>query len=111
MKRYQDMNTIDEDKKLAQVLKQGAHDPGENPWFTRRVLNKLPEKRPGGSWLTTVLYAMALVACGVCWLMMWRSQDWGAVTVRDLLYNVAMGIVTLTVLWQTIASLLHAADV
>ena len=85
------MNDI-EDNKLAQVLKQGAHDPGENPWFTRRVL-------------------IALVACVVCWLMMWRGQDWGAITVRDLLYNATMGVVTLTVLWQTIASLLHAADV
>ena len=93
------MNDI-EDNKLAQVLKQGAHDPGENPWFTRRVLNKLP-----------VVYAIALVACVVCWLMMWRGQDWGAITVRDLLYNATMGVVTLTVLWQTIASLLHAADV
>ena len=53
------MNTNEEDKKLAQVLKQGAHDPGENPWFTRRVLNKLPEKQPRGSWATTVIYAIA----------------------------------------------------
>lgn len=105
------MNTIEEDKKLAQVLKQGAHDPGENPWFTRRVLNKLPEKRSQGSWATAVLYAIALVACIICWLMLWRGQDWGAVTVRDVLYNVLMAIVTLTVLWQTIASLLHADDV
>ena len=44
------MNTNEEDKKLAQMLKQGAHDPGENPWFTRRVLNKLPEKQTHGSW-------------------------------------------------------------
>ena len=105
------MNTNEEDKKLAQVLKQSAHDPGENPWFTRRVLNKLPEKRSQGSWATTVLYAIALIACVICWLMMWRGQDWGAVTVRDLLYNVMMAIVTLTVLWQTIASLLRADDV
>lgn len=105
------MYTNEEDKKLAQVLKQGAHDPGENPWFTLRVLNKLPEKQSQGSWATTVAYALALVACVVCWLVMWRGQDWGAVTVRDLLYNVMMGAVTLTVLWQTIASLIHAADV
>lgn len=105
------MNTYEEDKKLALVLKQGAHDPGENPWFTRRVLNKLPEKRPQGSWSTTVVYAIALVACALCWLMMWRGQDWGAVTVRDVLYNFMMGGVTLIVLWQTISSLLHAADV
>lgn len=100
-----------EDNKLAQVLKQGAHDPGENPWFTRRVLNKLPEKQPRGSWATTVLYALALVACAVCWLVLLRGQDWGAVTVRDVLYNLAMGIATLAVLWQTITSLFHAADV
>ena len=105
------MNTNEEDKKLAQVLKQGAHDPGENPWFTRRVLNKLPEKRPRGSWATTVLYAIALVACALCWLMLWRGQDPGVITVRDVLYHVLMCSVTLTILWQTIASLLHAADV
>lgn len=104
------MNDI-EDKKLAQVLKQGAHNPGENPWFTRRVLNKLPEKRPRGSWATTVVYAIALVVCAVCWLMLWRGQDWGAVTVRDVLYHVTMGAVMLTLLWQTIVSLFHAADV
>ena len=105
------MNTNEEDKKLAQILKQGAHDPGENPWFTRRVLNKLPEKQARGSWATTVVYAIALVVWAICWLMMWRSQDWGAVTVRDVLYNFMMGAVTVTVLWQTIASALHAADV
>ncbi len=105
------MNTVDEDKKLAHVLKQGAHDPGENPWFTRRVLNKLPEKQPRGSWATTVIYVIALAVCALCWLMMWRGQDWGAVTVRDVLYNVMMGAVTITILWQTIASVFHAADV
>jgi len=106
------MNTNEEDKKLAQILKQGAHDPGENPWFTRRVLNKLPEKQARGSWATTVIYAIALVVCGLSWLLMWRGQEAsGVITVRDVLYNVLMGAVTLTVLWQTITSLLHAADV
>ncbi|MBQ7205132.1 MAG: hypothetical protein IJS04_04735 [Muribaculaceae bacterium] len=106
------MNTNEEDKKLAQMLKQGAHDPGENPWFTRRVLNKLPERRPRGSWATTVVYAVALVACVLCWLMLWRGQEAsGVITVRDIVYNVVMGAVTLTVLWQTIAAALHAADV
>ena len=105
------MNTNEEDKKLAQVLKQGAHDPGENPWFTRRVLNKLPEQPPRGSWATTVVYAIALAVCVICLLVMWNGQNWGAVTVRDVLYYVLMGGVTLTVLWQTVASFLHTADV
>ena len=105
------MNYNEDDEKLAQILKQGALDPGDNPWFTRRVLNKLPEKRPRGTWATTIIYAVALVACVLCWLMMWRGQNWGAVTVRDVLHNVMMGGVTLTVLWQTIVSFLHAADV
>ena len=105
------MNTNEEDKKLASVLKQGAHDPGENPWFTRRVLNKLPEKREkGASWSSVVIYAVALVACCLCWLLMWHGQDWGAVTVRDLLYNAMMGTVTLAVLWQEVMALIHLAD-
>ena len=105
------MNTNEEDKKLAQVLKQGAHDPGENPWFTRRVLNKLPEKQSRGSWATTVVYAIALVACVLCWLMLWRGHDWGDVTVRAVLYKVMMFILTLTVQLDTIASFIRAADV
>jgi len=105
------MNTNDEDKKLAQVLKQTAHDPGENSWFTRRVLNKLPEKHPRGSWAATAVYAIALVVSVLCWLVMWRVQDLSVITVRDVLYNALMCAVTLTILWQTITSLLHAADV
>ena len=104
------MNTNEEDKRLAQVLKQGAHDPGENPWFTRRLLNKLPERGEHGSWSTALIYAIALVACVLCWMMMWRGQDWGAVTVRDVLYNVMMGGVTLGVLWQEVIALLRFAD-
>lgn len=105
------MKPNDEDKKLAQVLKQGAHDPGENQWFTRRVLNKLPERQSHGSWATTAVYAIALIACALGWLLMLRGQDFTVITVRDVLYNALMAVVTLTVLWQTIASLLHAADV
>mgnify|MGYP006916033972 CR=1 FL=1 len=101
----------DEDKKLAQLLKQAAHDPGENPWFTRRVLNKLPERKARGSWATTLVYAIALVVCVLCWLLMLRGQDFGVITVRDLLYNGLMAIVTLIVLWHTIASVIRAADV
>ena len=105
------MNTNEEDKRLASVLKQGAHDPGENPWFTKRVLNKLPEKREKGtSWSSVVLYAVALVACVLCWLMLLHGQDYAAITVRDLLYNAMMGTVTLTVLWQEVVALLHLAD-
>lgn len=101
----------DEDKKLAQLLKQAAHDPGENPWFTRRVLNKLPERKARGSWATTLVYAIALVVCVLCWLLMLRGQDFGVITVRDLLYNGLMAIVTLIVLCHTIASVIRAADV
>lgn len=105
------MNTNKEDKRLAQVLKQGAHDPGENPWFTRRVLNKLPDRRPRASWATTALYAIALMACILCWILLLRGQDWSAVTVRDVLYNVMMAAVTLVVSWHALSALLSAADV
>ena len=104
------MNTNEEDKKLAQMLKQGAHDPGENPWFTRRVLNKLPERREQGSWSSVLLYAAALVVCCLCWLMLWRGQDTTVITVRDLLYHVTMGAVTIAVLWQEATALIHLAD-
>lgn len=100
-----------EDNKLAELLKQGAHDPGENPWFTRRLLNKLPERHERGSWLMPVLYAVAIIACCLCWFMMLRSHDQGAITVRDVLYNATMGVMMLFLLWQEVVSLIRLADV
>ena len=100
-----------EDKKLEQMLKQGAHDPGENPWFTKRVLNKLPDKpKRDRAWASPVLYTLALVVCCLCWGMLLKSQDFNVITVRDLLYHGVMAAVTITVLIQDIAAFIRITD-
>ena len=100
-----------EDKKLEQMLKQNAHDPGENPWFTKRVLNKLPDKpKRDRAWTTPVLYTLALVVCCLCWGLLIKDQDFSVITVRDLLYHGVMAAVTIVVLVQDITSLIRITD-
>ena len=31
-----------DDRQIAEFLQQGKHAAPENPWFTRKVLNRLP---------------------------------------------------------------------
>lgn len=100
-----------EEKNLEQMLKHGARDPGENPWFTRRVLNKLPDKpKRDRAWASPVLYTLALVVCCLCWGMLLKAQDFSVITVRDLLYHALMAAVTIMVLVQDIAAFIRITD-
>ena len=85
------------------MLKEQGHQAPDSPWFTPRVLNRLPER--GGS-LQRVWWgicAVAMVMCGVCWWWYIDSHDALVVTVRDVLELVAMAAVSLVLLWQAIA--------
>ena len=40
-------NDIFDDDELRALLMQNADTPHDNPWFTRKVLNRLPERHSG----------------------------------------------------------------
>ena len=46
MKRNQDKEL---DNRLSALLRKDLHEAPENPWFVRRVMNMLPDKKCGGA--------------------------------------------------------------
>ena len=97
-----------DDIKFKQLLKEEAHKPGENPWFTRRVLNRLPEKDENTSIyaIEKWVYAFGIVLCGLCWGYLFTSGYFDVITVRTLLYTVVLIIGTIIFLIQAIRSVL-----
>lgn len=93
------------DEKWARLLKEGAHDPGENPWFTPRVMNKLPARRRPWGVLAAVFFVVALATCVLCWDWFLRG-DFSVVTMRDVFHFVALALVTAFVLLSVVAAAL-----
>ena len=97
------MKRNDDDIKLGALLKEQGHQASENPWFTPRVLNRLPqrEKRVMGVWLA--ICAVASVICAVCWFRLFDTLNFAVFTVRDMVDVIIMSIVTLILLWQSLS--------
>ena len=98
------MKRNQEDIQLAQMLKEQSHQAKDNPWFTRRVLNRLPERNHSTRWVWGVVCAIAAVMCVLCWLWMLHDQDFTVLTVRDLTHYAVMIVITLAVMWQGVAA-------
>ena len=66
MKRNKTLrDTSIDDRILRQYLHDKALQPGENPWFTPRLMNKLPPVAPmqPGRWVMTTVTLLAVVVC------------------------------------------------
>ena len=85
------------------MLKEKGQQAPENPWFTPRVLNRLPErkKRVLGVWWA--ICAVAAVICIGCWFWLLDTHNFAVFTVRDMVDVVIMSIVTLILLWQSLS--------
>jgi len=88
-----------DDDALRQRFHKEARRPDDNPWFTHRVLNRLPERRRR-YWMTALCYGLALLGCVLLWVGLIHGHDNTVVTVRDVLYFFAMLSVSAVLLWQ-----------
>lgn len=74
-----------DDKEIREILKSAVDDAPENPWFVRKVLNRLPPRRNPGAIIekTVVLLVVIGVITGVILqaVHMGRSQ---VIYVKDL---------------------------
>lgn len=96
-----------QEQKLAEMMRLQAYEPGENPWFTPRVMNKLPEKRSRKrSALAVVCYLAALVVCALSWAW-WARGPFSVITVRDIIYLVSLAAVTAVVCISPLVTLLR----
>lgn len=96
----EDFNDIE----FKQLLQEKAHKAGENAWFTPRVLNRLPEKNKGTSFLNIEkwCYIIAMILCVVCWGGLFLSGYFNVITVRSLIYITGLSIGTIVLTVQSI---------
>lgn len=87
------MNT--ENDPFAQYVRSRSLDPGENPYFTPRVLNRLPQRRSRKMPFAIAVALLVAVVCAVYWISFYRHSDLDVVTVRDLVNLVCMALITL----------------
>ena len=94
------------DNELRQLIKSGAYDAGQDEWFTRRVMNRLPERQNRSALhLAWVFYLVAALVCAGFWLWMVYFSNPTVVTVRDLIYITMAGIVTLVLAFSPIVAM------
>ena len=98
------MKPSQEDIQLGKMLKQQSYQAGDNPWFTKRVLNRLPESKRSTRWVWAVICIVAAAMCALCWWTMFQEQDFMVITMRDIAHAAVMLAVTGVVLWQGIAT-------
>lgn len=98
-----------QEQKLAEMMRQQAYEPGDNPWFTPRVMNKLPEKRARKrSVLAIVCYLAALVVCGLSWAW-WANGSFNVITVGDIIYLASLAAITAIVCLSPVVALMRRA--
>lgn len=98
------------EQSLAERLKATSARPTTNPWFTRRVLNRLPEKRAQGAGLMgTLCYILMIIVCATGWTMVVLHKSSGVVTVGDITFAVTLGIITIGIACSLIRLTLHDA--
>ncbi len=91
------------DIQFKKLLQEQAHKPGENAWFTRRVLNRLPEKESTGIFTAELWgYVIGIFLCIVGWGVLYKTGFFDVITVKSLLYIVSLAIGSLILLIQTI---------
>ena len=100
------MNRNQEDIQFATRLKAEGYQASENQWFTRRVLNQLPERHRSSRWIWGIVCLVAAVLCVGCWLWQFSGQTHGVITVRDLVHYTAIAVITAIALWQGVATAL-----
>lgn len=99
----EDFNDIEFQK----LFKEKAHKPGENPWFTRRVLNRLPEKESVQSAYSIEkwIYAISTVLCGLCWVYLFNTDFFDVITVRTLIHTLLLVIGSILFVIQALRSI------
>lgn len=99
----EDFNDIEFQK----LIKEKAHKPGENPWFTRRVLNRLPEKEsvPSAYSIEKWIYAIGTVLCGLCWVYLFNTDFFDVITVRTLIHTLLLVIGSILFVIQALRSI------
>lgn len=82
------------DIEISRMLKQSLPEAGHDKWFTRKVLNRLPDKQKHSrGWIEPCLYFTGLLVCFIGWGLFLCSLSPNMILVKDI---VSFGILTVT---------------
>lgn len=86
------------DKKFAELFNNSAAAP-DNPWFVRKVMNRLPEKQSRQYvWIEYAVYVIALFAVGAAWwIYVDKVMTTGGITVYDMLVFATLSVLSILV--------------
>ena len=97
------------DKELARLLKEQLPEAGRNEWFTRKVMNRLPEKQQRSfGWLLQVAFTVSIILCLAGWAYFLSNLNLQIILVRDVVTLATLFATTLVVLWQFLHTLLFS---
>lgn len=97
------------EQNLASRLKATSAKATTNPWFTRRVLNRLPERRVQGAGLIgTLCYILMIIVCALGWTMVVLHKDFGVITVGNIAFAVTLGAITIGIACSLLRTVLHS---
>lgn len=99
---------MNDERKLREILKAGRKEADKNMFFTRKVLNRLPEKR----WRRTDIFLLTLYS--ICFIITFAV--WGRfildteifihgkleITVSDIIFFFAFAAVMFMEVWMTV---------
>ena len=89
------MKRSTEDIEFANLLKERTPKVEQNPWFTRKVINRLPDKENAQPvWIYTIALCAAVVVLVAAWAFYLSNVSLYVVTVRDIITFISMASVT-----------------
>lgn len=94
------MKRNSDDIKIAELLKKEVPNCPENEWFVKKVMNRLPEKRPSffsrAEVFSFVAAGLVLLVCWILHFLSFTGSD--AITLGDLVYPTILSVLTLTLI-------------
>ena len=74
-----------DDMELSRLLKEQLPEAGRNEWFTRKVMNRLPEKQQRSfGWLLPLAFTVSIILCLVGWVYFLHNLNLEIILVRDV---------------------------
>ncbi len=85
------MKRNSDDIEFAKLLKQNTPEVSQNPWFTRKVVNRLPDKnQPSMMWGYILELILCLIVAAAAWWIYFTKLNMDVITVRDILTFIFM---------------------
>ena len=95
-----------DDMELSRLLKEQLPEAGRNEWFTRKVMNRLPEKQQRSfGWLLPLAFTVSIILCLVGWVYFLHNLNLEIILVRDVVTLATLFATTVVVMWQFLHTL------